>query len=198
MRWKFGAPLTLETEKYVLRSIVPGHIPGEMVSWFSDRETMKYMNDPMDLDNTQLSKFFSRYNNSTRIALLIYDRQNNKPIGIFRIYLEPKNELAYTSIMIGDKEYWGANVVIEVRERIVLFLFSALRMNKICGNVRSRNLPALFNYSRQHFQKEGIRKQQIRNHEGNLEDVVEFALFKEDWIMQKRAERALSDAQEKV
>ncbi|MBL4666269.1 MAG: GNAT family N-acetyltransferase [Sneathiella sp.] len=198
MRWKFGAPLTLETENYILQSLEPAHIPGEMVAWFADDETMRYMNDPMNLDISQLSQFFSGYKNNHRIALLIYKRTTKKPIGIFRIYLDLRNERAVTSVMIGDKNFWGASVVLEIRERIIQFLFTTFRIEKICGNVRARNLPALFNYSRQHFKKEGIQVRQIRNREGKFDDVVEFALFKEDWLKQKRTEHAAKQNELKV
>ncbi|MEH6477732.1 MAG: GNAT family protein [Sneathiella sp.] len=198
MRWKFGTPLTLETENYILRSIEPAHIPGEMVAWFADKEVMRYMNDPMDMDNSQLARFFSNYKNSANFALLIHDRATKKPIGIFRIHLDFKSEIGNTSVMIGDKDFWGASVVLEVRERIIQFLFSAMKIEKICGSVRSRNLPALFNYSRQHFKKEGVRIRQIRNREGGFDDVVEFALFKEDWLEQKRVEYAASKTEEEI
>ncbi len=198
MRWKFGTPITLETENYILRSIEPAHIPGEIVAWFADKEVMRYMNDPMGMDNNQLSRFFSNYKNTGNFALLIHDKATKKPVGIFRIYIDFKNEMAITRIMIGDKDFWGAAVVLEVRERIIQFLFSAMKIEKICGYVRSRNLPALFNYSRQHFKKEGVRIRQIRNREGGFDDVVEFALFKEDWLEQKRVEYAALKTKEET
>jgi len=190
MKWLFGSPLELETENFILKSIDAEKFPEVIVNWFSDPETMKFMNDPMNLTRQQLSQYFSAYNNKEKIALLITDKKTQKPIGIFRIYLEHHSALGMTSILIGDKDFWGQNVVLEVRERAILFLFTGVKLNKICGYVRARNFPALFNYTRQKFVKEGIRKQQIRNHSGQLDDVIEFALFKEAWAKDRQERKS--------
>ncbi|WP_169569890.1 GNAT family N-acetyltransferase [Sneathiella limimaris] len=181
MRWAYGTPLTLETEHYSLTSVDPDNIPDEFVTWFADPEIMRFMNDPMNLDKQQLGQYFSTYNNKTRIALLIRDKGNQRPVGIFKVYVERPHARCHTSVLIGDRAYWGKGVVIEVRERIIRFLFTAYKLEKICGFVRARNFPALFNYTKQKFVKEGVLRKHMRNHDGDLDDVVEFALFREDW-----------------
>lgn len=184
MAWKIGTPLGLRTDHYVLRSIDPSNIPDEFVDWFADPEVMKFMNDRANLNKEQLSNLFARYNNRTRIALQITDIETSKVIGIFRIYIESSNRHGHTSILIGDKDFWGKSVAIEVRERVLKFLFLGFELQKVCGYVRARNFPALFNYQKQHFKKEGIRKLHMRNNEGEFDDVVEFALFRDDWMAQ--------------
>ncbi len=187
MKWRFGSPLLLRSQNYILQSIDPTKIPDEFVQWFADEEIMRFMNDPMNMDKEKLSKYFSTYNNKTRIALTIFDRKLKKPIGIFKIYIEAYNNHCHTSVLIGDKSYWGTGAVLEIRERVIAFLFQGMKLNKICGYVRGRNFPALFNYTKQKFAKEGVRKQHIRNQVGELDDVVEFALLREDWL--KRQEK---------
>lgn len=182
MKWRFGTPLRLASANYVLTSIDPKTIPEEFVDWFADPEVMRFMNDPTNMTKDQLSKYFSTYNNKTRFALAITEKATQKPIGIFKIYIEAYNNHAHTSVLIGDKSYWGKGVVLEIRERAIAFLFQGIRLNKICGYVRGRNFPALFNYTKQKFTKEGIRKQHMRNHEGGLDDVVEFALMRDEWL----------------
>ncbi|WP_025899289.1 GNAT family N-acetyltransferase [Sneathiella glossodoripedis] len=182
MKWKYGTPLLLGTENYVLQSVNPAAIPDEFVTWFSDPEVMRFMNDPMGMDKSKLASYFSTYNNKTRIAMTIYDRKIKSPIGIFKIYIEAPHNHCHTSVLIGDKSYWGTGAVLEIRERVISFLFKGMKLNKICGYVRGRNFPALFNYTKQKFTKEGVRKQHMRNHEGGLDDVVEFALLREEWL----------------
>ncbi len=140
------------------------------------------MNDPMNLSAAELSEYYNTYNNKGRFALLITERSSGTPIGIFKIYIERADSQGMTSVLIGNKDYWGKGVVLEIRERVLMFLFSAFKLNEVCGYVRGRNFPALFNYQKQHFIKEGIRKQHVRNNEGGFDDVVEFAMMREDWM----------------
>ena len=181
MRWEWGTPLRLDTENYVLQSVDANNIPAEMKDWFADPEVMRFMNDPMHMDEEALKKRFSRFDNKQLFALIIYARDIKKPIGLMRIFVEQAHLKAETSILIGNKDYWGRNTVIEVRERVLRFFFTAMKLNKITGSVRARNFPALFNYTRQGFEKEGILKQQMRGRDGQFEDVVLFGLLRESW-----------------
>ena len=193
MKWHYGTTLRLASANYILSSVDPNAIPDEFVEWFADPEVMRFMNDPMNMNKEQLSKYFSTYNNKTRIALTITEKATQKPIGIFKIYIESYNSHGHTSVLIGDKSYWGKGVVIEIRDRMIAFLFNGIRLNKICGYVRGRNFPALFNYTKQKFTKEGVRKQHMRNSEGGLDDVVEFALMREEWIEMEKNRTEGSD-----
>jgi RimJ/RimL family protein N-acetyltransferase len=190
MKWSIGTPLHLITEHYSLVSISDRMVTDEVIQWFSDREVMQFMNDPMDQSCQSLQKTFSAYDNRNNFALMITLKNQFVPIGIFRIYLEPRNSLCYTSVVIGNKDYWGKGVVLEVRSTIMRFLFASLKLNKICGNVRARNFPALFNYTKQGFIKEGVRKQQVRNREGGFEDVVEFGMVRQDWLAAQEEQQA--------
>jgi len=182
MIWNWGTPLTLETPGYVLQTIDPDRLPEEMVEWFRDPEVMRYMNDPMNQSLEQLKNRFSRVDNKSLFAFVIWAREEQKPIGLFRFYIEKANSKAETSILIGDKDYWGKNVVLEVRARLLRFLFTALKLNKVSGSVRGRNFPALFNYTKQGFKKEGVLRKQVRNHQGAFDDVVVFGLLREEWL----------------
>lgn len=182
MIWEWGTPLTLETPNYILKTVDPDTLPEEMVGWFQDPEVMRFMNDPMNQSLEQLKNRFSRVNNKTLFAFIIWAKEEQKPIGLFRFYIEKSNSKAETSILIGDKDYWGKNVVLEVRERILRFIFTALKLNKVSGSVRGRNFPALFNYTKQGFKKEGVLRKQARNHLGEFEDVVVFGLLRDEWL----------------
>lgn len=188
MRWKWGTPLTLETENYILSSIDPKNIPDELIAWYADKETMVHMNDMTDLNRDQLAELFSSFDNKYKFALLARSKMDNAPVGIFRIFLEPKNSKADTSVLVGNKDYWGKNAVIEIRTRILDFLFTALKLNKVCGSIRARNFPALFNYTKQGFAKEGILKQQVCGRDGTFEDVVIFGMLRDTWLEKRNKE----------
>ncbi|MFT6557369.1 GNAT family N-acetyltransferase [Sneathiella sp.] len=189
MYWKWGTPLTLETPNYVAKSVDAENLPEQLIEWFSDEELLEFLEEKVGQSRTELQKKFARFNNKSLFALLIYARDIKQPIGILRIHIELKNSRAETSTIIGNRDYWGKNAVIEVRERMMRFLFTGVKINKISGSVRARNFPALFNYTKQGFRKEGILKQQVTANDGSFEDVVVFGLLKSEWeALQERSD----------
>ncbi|WP_169544671.1 GNAT family N-acetyltransferase [Sneathiella aquimaris] len=185
MHWKWGTPLTLETKNYVAKSIDPNNLPEQLIDWFADAELLEFVIENVGQSREQLEKKFARFNNKSLFALIIYARDIKQPIGLLRIHIEYPNSRAETSIIIGNRDYWGKNVVVEVRERMMRFLFTGVKINKISGTVRARNFPALFNYIKQGFRKEGILKQQVKGSDGAFEDVVLFGLLKSEWEAQR-------------
>ncbi len=193
MTWKWGTPLTLKTENFELHSIDANQIPDQMIDWYADADTMLHMNDDPNLDRDQLSRMFSIFDNKYKFALLVRSKTDGTPVGLFRIFLDGRHHKAETSILIGNKDYWGKNAVIEIRERIMGFLFNGIKLNKICGSVRARNFPALFNYTKQGFDREGILKKQVLGRDGNFEDVVVFGMLREKWLEKNKAQITTSD-----
>ncbi|MEH6405634.1 MAG: GNAT family protein [Sneathiella sp.] len=191
MNWEWGTPLILETPRFILKSIDPENFPDDIVKWYADPDVMLHMSDQANLTRPQLTRLFSTFNNKNNFALLAFDKENSVPIGLFRIFINSQNARAETSVLIGNKDYWGDNVVIEARTRIQDFLFSAMKLNKICGYVRARNFPALFNYTRLGFSKEGITKQQVRARDGTFEDVIVFGLLRSTW--QRKRDEEMSE-----
>ncbi|MBL4739845.1 MAG: GNAT family N-acetyltransferase [Sneathiella sp.] len=188
MIWEWGTPLILETQRYILKSIDPSDFPDDIVKWYADPEVMQHMSDQPNLNRQQLKNLFNGFNNKTSFALLAFDKENEVPIGIFRIFINTPNARAETSVLIGNKDYWGERMVFEARTRIQNFLFSAMKLNKICGYVRARNFPALFNYTRLGFSKEGVTKEQVRARDGSFEDVIVFGLLRSTWQKKRNSE----------
>ena len=138
---------------------------------------------------TSLKNIYGKYDGRNNHALLIIDKKTGDHVGIYRINITPYHQQANSSILIGNKDYWGRNVVLEVRHHFINQLFKSGKINKIVGTVRGRNFPAHFNYTKQGFKKEGVRRQQYRNRNGKFEDVVEFGLLKEDWIKTQQTDK---------
>jgi RimJ/RimL family protein N-acetyltransferase len=84
-------------------------------------------------------------------------------------------------VMIGDKDYWGQGVVLEARARILDFIFAELPIDKVSGGCYQTNGPAIFNYQRQGWKVDGIRKAEHLDR-GRRVDTILFAMFREDWL----------------
>ncbi|SVE12889.1 uncharacterized protein METZ01_LOCUS465743, partial [marine metagenome] len=123
--------------------------------------------------------FIKLQNNRTFFLFGIYTN-NDIHIGNFTVRINVENSRATIGVMIGDKNYWGKNVVNETRSIIIDWLFDKKGINKIKAGAMSINYPAIFNFLRQGWQNEGITKDSYLIDEENV-DTVLFGITKTKW-----------------
>ena len=183
MTWTPGQPLRLETERFVLRSLRPEDICERMVKWINDPEIMAYV-APRGTRVTagQLKAQTRRADNSSSFFLGVFCRDPDLLIGNYRINCSMPNRSAETTVVIGDRDYWGKRVVIETRAAILEFLFGRLEIEKVTGHPFVRNFPAVFNYKAQGFRCEGVFLKHVRLRDGSRLDQYAFAMLREEWL----------------
>jgi ribosomal-protein-serine acetyltransferase len=88
-----------------------------------------------------------------------------------------KCELAYFI----DKDYQGRGIITETVAHVVDFCFNNLKMNKVYICTSTTNLASQKVALKNGFVQEGILKEEFKNGEGMLEDVVYFGLIKSEY-----------------
>jgi RimJ/RimL family protein N-acetyltransferase len=108
-------------------------------------------------------------------------------IGFIMVFLDPYNRIARTAATIGDKAFWGKEVVLECRAAVLGFLFDEMGVHKVWGRVNTRNIPSVFNYKAQGFVCEGVMREHGRKPDGSRVDQYLFGLLRKDWVAAKAA-----------
>ena len=182
MDWRPGEPLRLETERFRLRSLTPADATITYVSWWNDPEVQEGLNFPArGWDRQRAIKHISQFNNKTAFHLGIFCKDTDSMIGFFAAFPDPHTKVAKTNIVIGEKDYWGKNVVQEVRARMLSFLFEVMGMEKVKGEIQGRNYPSIFNYKAMGFTCEGVLRNDIPRFDGGRTDVFIFGLLRDEW-----------------
>ena len=187
MKWKPGQAVRIETENFRLRSLRPEDVTDRFVSWFGDHEVMEYVGMPMNLSRNQINRSISKFDNKSRFVIGLFTRESGLCIGFFHVYCNFRNSSARTAVVIGEREFWGRNVVLEGRAGVLTFLFDALSIHKVWGTVYTRNLPSVFNYKAQGFRCEGILRQESRTRDGGWHDIYRFGMLRDEWLEQQKA-----------
>ena len=187
MSSKRGQPVRLETESYLVRSMRAEDVTERFMSWLNDAEVMNMVYMPTVPTREQFVRGLRAYNNVSRFYLGIFETASAKHVGYFKVLCDIMNRRAHTTTVIGDRDYWGSNVVLETRAALLDFLFEAAGMHKVVSSVYTRNLPAIFNNKAQGFRCEGILKDQEPAPEGGWRDVYVFALLRREWQARKAA-----------
>lgn len=179
--WHPGVQVEIETDRFLVRSLTKADATPVYVSWWNDAELQASLEfPPRGWGRQHAERHIGRFDNRTRFHLGIFPKGATLPIGFITIFCEG-DERARTNILIGDKDYWGKRVVIEVRARVMDFLFDELGIVKVCGIVDGRNIPSIFNYKALGFTCEGILRQHKVGLDGSRHDQLWFGLMKEDW-----------------
>lgn len=171
--------------------MTPEDISDRYIAWAKDPELMENLNNPAQVINrTQLTRYIKKFNNKTSFHLGVFDKKSGLHIGFFTAHCDAKNRSAQTTVVIGDREYWGKGVVLEARGAIFDFLFNRVGVVKIWGSPFERNFPSIFNYKAQGFTCEGVLRKHVVNVQGKRVDQYIFGLLREEWRERRKKERA--------
>ncbi|MFO1235919.1 MAG: GNAT family protein [Alphaproteobacteria bacterium] len=182
-------PIRIETERWLLRTLVPADASERWCGWVADPEVMGPVNTPpRTMSRAELAAYIARFDQETRLLIGIFDRANGLHVGFYQIDVSPTHRTAAFNVIVGDKSYWGRKVVLETRAALLDHLFRG-GVEKATGAPLARNFPAVFNYKAQGWRLEGILKGQCRPmYNGPRLDQYQFGLLKDEWIaMRKKA-----------
>ena len=179
----------LKTDRFVLRTLEPEDASERYLGWLNDPEVTRYLQARFtDYSIDLLRQYIVSHDNVTRFLFGIFT-QDGLHIGNYSFRVNKLHEKANIGVMVGDKEYWGKGVIIESRTAILDFAFDVLGLFKIKGAALSNNRAAVFNYQRQGWAREGIRKGEFVC-DGVRVDCIEFAMYRDLWkeLKEKKAQ----------
>lgn len=184
MTWTPGALVSLETENFTLRSIEREDANDRLADWMADPDVMIGFNLPRRrLSRAELVSFALNHDNRSRFCLMLRPKGKKDPIGLFTATVDLGNSVAESAVVIGEKTYWGQDVVRETRTALIDFLFNDLGLHKIFGRTHSRNFSSIYNYKVLGFKCEGILRQQIYNSQSDERlDQLIFGMLRDEWM----------------
>lgn len=183
MGWTPGSPVELSTSEYILKSIAESDIDERYVSWWRDAAVMAGLPSPVSTLNLEQhrKRIANQFDNRKRFHLSIIERETDLRIGFLAIILVPFHGVASVNIVVGDKSFWGRNVLPAVAEALKEFIFETLGAAKISAHVVARNLPMIRGCKAVNLTVEGILKEEWRLADGTRADVLVFGLLGKDW-----------------
>jgi len=190
MSWVPGSPVRIETARYRLQSLEPGHIGPDYVRWWSDPKVMAQLPSPLVKHNLEQhrARIAMKFNNRNSFHLGIYDKTDNQLVGFFTILYKPFHGIATINTVIGDKDAWGKGVFNETGIRLQDFMFGVLGAAKIECEVSARNFSTVYNLKAQGFAAEGSLRKHWAGPDGKRIDVIPFGILREEWLARKGGE----------
>lgn len=180
-----GEPVELTTERFVLRTLTPEDASERYLAWLHDPEVTRYLQVRfVDYTLDKLGQYIASHDNVTRFLFGIFTK-DGLHIGNYSLRVNRLHEKANIGVMIGDRDYWGKGVILESRAAILDFSFDAIGLFKVKGASLSNNRAAVFNYQRQGWAQEGIRRGEFIC-DGARVDCIEYAMYRDLWQKLKK------------
>lgn len=181
-KWTAGNPVTLETERFYIRSIGIQDINAEYLSWWNDARVQETLNSPArGWTIADARKHVSKFNNISSFHLGLFRKNPSELAGFVALFINRQSDVATMNIVIGNKKYWGSKVPLEVSRVIFPFAFEELNANKLKAEVNSNNRSSLRMVRDLGFVEEGILRQDVKKFSGERLDKYIFGLLATDW-----------------
>ena len=159
----------------------PSDVDDGIVGWFGDKDLMNYTDYPKIRTRAHLLKWLKRFDNRERFFLAIFCKQTDALVGFYTLTVSGEGMVGSANVVIGNRDFWGSETVIETRRKILDLLFYGLHVHKVVGSVASRNFPAIYNYKALGFRCEGVLKEHVKTGKGELCDLCVFGLLRSEW-----------------
>jgi len=173
--------IELQTERFQLRTLRAEDVTQRYVGWLNDPEVNMFLEVkvPQTLDTVRT--YVAGHNLKDGFLFGIFD-DGGRHIGNISLTVEERHDLGHVGITIGERDYWGKAVVQETRKAVIDYAFGELELFKLSGGCKSSNRPAIYNYQRQGWTLDGIRKAHNVDSTGARVDIIFFCKFRSDWL----------------
>jgi len=172
----------LKGKRIFLRPLEVEDVNGPYLSWVNDKEITKYLDVGLFPTNKEDLKSFILNKHQNRSNFAICTIAQDLHIGNCS-YSEINwiHRIAGCGIMIGNKDYWGKNIMQETYSLLIDYAFNTLSIRRITAGVVSDNLAAIITLEKLGFQTEGLFRKH-RFYDGKYVDIIRFGLFSEEFI----------------
>ena len=157
--------------------------------WMNDPRVRHYSRNAWPLTLEEVKKWFEPSPDRGMkdfVVFTIYHKEDKKPIGSIGFnHINWLYRNANIFAQIGEPEYWGRGIAIEASRLMINYGFTELNLHKIYSGVFTPNTRSLRAAEKLGFKKEAVLKEEIYV-DGKYVDVHKFALFKREWLSQKK------------
>ena len=176
-----GQIVFLQAKKCFLRPLEKSDAP-LLTRWINDSEVTQFLERTMPMMHATEEKWIDGLAGSKTDIVLLIVTNTGEPIGVMGIHgMNWIDGTATTGAFIGEKEYWGKGFGTDAKMILLNYAFNILNLRKICSRVYAFNVRSIAYSKHCGYVDDGVQKKHVfRN--GEYHDVIQLALFKENWL----------------
>ena len=174
----------INTERWVLRRIVPEDYQMMYENWAKYKEVCRYFPfnpvEDINIYKEKVYRWVSNYESDTYFHWVIEWNETCELIGTINLgSVEESCLMADTSYMLSPK-YWGQGIMTEVLQAILNYAFNEIELNRVQADVFDGNIASEHVLKKCGMQLEGIARQKYYKN-GNFIDTAQYAILRSDF-----------------
>lgn len=176
-----SSPVYIETNNFVLRSLVEQDVNDRFLTWLNSKDMMEGLNlSGLQFTIDTLKKFVSGFDNFKHYFIGIFDRSTSVLVGFYTIDTDHKHRVGYLSAGgIGEAGYSPKKVFWATIDALLDYFYLYRGMEKMVARILRKNVRMLFCFvNNPRFEFEALLKKDCRSATGERLDIVIFSSFK--------------------
>ena len=171
----------LETPRFRLHSLGVREAWELTKDWRNDLELLKaFAPWGHTLSTWQWLRHGPLPDNVYRFGYAIIPKQTGRPIGLHGVSLNPGRS-ASCQVALSDRDWWGRDVVVEVRARLINHFFAHAPIDRFRTRSEARNTASVFIYKRLGFTHVETLPEARRDAEGRPIPYLVFEMTRQAW-----------------
>ncbi|MFC3550367.1 GNAT family N-acetyltransferase [Lysobacter cavernae] len=175
------ALVTIETNGFLLRTLVPADVTPRFVEWINDARMREGLNLPeLGFTAERLAQFIAGFDGVHHHFIGIFDRANGLLLGFYTLDVSLAHKVGNITASIGEPEYAGQRVFWRTIDALLDHFFTFRNIDKITARILAKNHGMLFNFvGNTRFVCEARLRKECLTPAGERVDVLVFASFKD-------------------
>lgn len=172
--------IVLECGGYLLRTLLTANVDDRFVAWFQDSDFQQGLNvRPTSWNIEKVRQFIRNFDGQAKHIVGIWDVEHSILIGFYIIEINRRHKTAQWTVAIGNKAYWGKNILLETGQNLLRYMFDKLDVDKVTARVLAKNKRVFFNFLQQSdFLLQAVLPQEVLGPDGKRLDVLSFAALR--------------------
>ena len=138
-------PVRFETERYIVRSVVPDDAGESWQRWASDPEAARWLNmQPRAVTREELLKYIATFDNRSRFLIGVFEKGDERFIGFHAIYIDWAIRAYMINALIGENAARHKGARTETRRPIHEYFMETMNLDcSVCTVVEGHPSIAL-------------------------------------------------------
>ena len=175
-----GQPIHLDTNGFILRSLIAADITPRFLTWLSSPEMLRGLNlNALAFDLDGLRKFVASFDHHNNYFIGIFDAKNGLLVGFYTIDVSHVHRVGQLTAGVGEADYSRKKVLWATIDALIDHFYAERSIEKFSARILARNYAMLFNFKdNPRFVLEACLEQECLAADGTRLDLLIFSSFK--------------------
>lgn len=176
-----GVPIFIETNHFLLRSMMPNDVSVSFLRWMNSQEMMEGLNlSSINFTKEQMVEYIRSFDNVNNYFIGIFDKENdNILIGFYTIDVNLTHKLGNITSGVGEEGYIGKTVLWSTVDALLDHFYTYRDLYKMVARITEKNRRMLFCFVKNpRFTLEATLKEECQTPNGERVDILIFSSFR--------------------